>query len=106
MVDHFPNLSFTGAKVLISGSGNVAQYAALKVIELGGSVLSLSDSKGALVSKDPKGFTPADIAHIAHIKIARGYLPEFHAANESKFEWHEGQFLVLFWYLAYWTTCR
>ncbi len=42
--------SFQGKKVTISGSGNVAQYAALKVIELGGTVVSLSDSKGSIIS--------------------------------------------------------
>ena len=41
--------SFSGKRVAISGSGNVAQYAALKVIELGGTVVSLSDSKGSLL---------------------------------------------------------
>ena len=39
---------FKGKKVVISGSGNVAQYAALKVIELGGIVMSLSDSKACV----------------------------------------------------------
>ncbi len=41
-----------GKKVLISGSGNVAQYAAQKVIELGGKVLTMSDSSGVVVDKD------------------------------------------------------
>ena len=41
--------SFKGKTVAISGSGNVAQYAALKAIELGATVVSLSDSKGTLV---------------------------------------------------------
>ena len=40
--------SFDGRRVAISGSGNVAQYAAQKVIELGGKVISLSDSGGTL----------------------------------------------------------
>ena len=39
--------SFKGKRVAISGSGNVAQYAALKAIELGATIVSLSDSKGA-----------------------------------------------------------
>ena len=37
-----------GLKVMISGSGNVAQFAAEKVVELGGSVCSFSDSSGAI----------------------------------------------------------
>tara|TARA_R110000851_G_scaffold403_1_gene1287 strand:- start:1505 stop:2236 length:732 start_codon:yes stop_codon:yes gene_type:complete len=40
--------SLDGLRVVISGAGNVAQYAALKVIQLGGLVLSLSDSGGTL----------------------------------------------------------
>jgi glutamate dehydrogenase (NADP+) len=40
--------SFTGKRVAISGSGNVAQYAAQKVLELGGKVISVSDSGGTL----------------------------------------------------------
>ncbi|OWP47589.1 NADP-specific glutamate dehydrogenase [Pseudomonas nitroreducens] len=39
---------FDGQRVAISGSGNVAQYAAQKVMELGGKVISLSDSEGTL----------------------------------------------------------
>jgi len=42
-------LSFEGKRVTISGSGNVSQYAAQKVMELGGKVISLSDSEGTLV---------------------------------------------------------
>ena len=37
-----------GKRVAISGSGNVAQYAARKVMDLGGVVVSLSDSEGTL----------------------------------------------------------
>ncbi|KAM9888836.1 hypothetical protein OXX69_012984, partial [Metschnikowia pulcherrima] len=51
----------------ISGSGNVAQYAALKVIELGGKVVSLSDSKGAIIVQD--GITPEQIEEIIVAKV-------------------------------------
>ncbi|SDF37451.1 NADP-specific glutamate dehydrogenase [Pseudomonas seleniipraecipitans] len=40
--------SFDGQRVAISGSGNVAQYAARKVMDLGGTVISFSDSEGTL----------------------------------------------------------
>ncbi|KAJ6273598.1 Aldo/keto reductase [Bipolaris maydis] len=63
--------SFAGKRVAISGSGNVAQFAALKVIELGGTVISLSDSKGALIADDDKGFTPDVINQIAALKLER-----------------------------------
>src|SRR5210317_2162078 len=45
--------SFKGKNVVISGSGNVAQYAAEKVMELGGKVVTLSDSGGYIY--DPNG---------------------------------------------------
>lgn len=40
-----------GRRVAVSGSGNVAQYAARKVMDLGGKVISLSDSEGTCTSK-------------------------------------------------------
>lgn len=66
--------SFAGKRVAISGSGNVAQYAALKVIELGGTVVSLSDSKGSLIATTDQDFTPAQIDQIAAVKVARQQL--------------------------------
>ncbi|KAH0556048.1 hypothetical protein GP486_006011 [Trichoglossum hirsutum] len=68
--------SFKGKRVSISGSGNVAQYAALKVIELGGTVVSLSDSKGALIAKEGQGITADEVAIIADIKVKRQYLAD------------------------------
>ena len=74
--------SFKGKKVAISGSGNVAQYAALKVIELGGVVVSLSDSKGSLLARDQaKGFTPELIAEIAELKLKRKALVDLVTAQ-------------------------
>jgi glutamate dehydrogenase (NADP+) len=97
--------SFKDARVLISGSGNVAQYAALKVLELGGSVLSLSDSKGSLIAADSKGFTKDDIQAIAQIKLNRAYLTDFvSTAEKGRFEYHEGEpqlFLPLSVHLAH-----
>ena len=46
------NDSFEGKNVVISGSGNVAQYAAEKVLQLGGKVLTLSDSGGYIYDKE------------------------------------------------------
>ncbi|KIV78579.1 NADP-specific glutamate dehydrogenase [Exophiala sideris] len=66
--------SFSGKKVTISGSGNVAQYAALKVIELGGTVVSLSDSKGAIVATTDKGIDAEMIETIAKLKVDRKQL--------------------------------
>lgn len=58
--------------VAISGAGNVAQFTALKVIELGATVLSLSDSKGSLISD--KGFTKDVVLQIGQLKLKGGYL--------------------------------
>ncbi|KAL3468258.1 Glutamate/Leucine/Phenylalanine/Valine dehydrogenase-domain-containing protein [Aspergillus heterothallicus] len=85
--------SFAGKRVAISGSGNVAQYAALKVIELGGSVVSLSDSQGSLIVKsETESFTPEEINLIADIKVARKQLSEIaqSSAFSSKFTYIAG----------------
>ncbi|KAF2737287.1 NADP-specific glutamate dehydrogenase [Polyplosphaeria fusca] len=79
--------SFEGKRVAISGSGNVAQYAALKVIELGGTVVSLSDSKGALIDTEGKGFTPDVINQIAQLKVERKALT---ALENHCFKYVEG----------------
>lgn len=81
--------SFEGKTVAISGSGNVAQYAALKVIELGGKVVSLSDSQGALLNEE--GFTNEDVEAIATIKLQRKSLTEFKGKDSSKFEYKKGE---------------
>jgi glutamate dehydrogenase (NADP+) len=58
--------SFTGKTVVISGSGNVAQYAAEKVIQLGGKVVTLSDSAGYIYDAD--GIDTDKLAHVMEIK--------------------------------------
>ncbi|KAF4958194.1 hypothetical protein FGADI_2566 [Fusarium gaditjirri] len=88
MLKHANRGTFEGKRVALSGSGNVAQYAALKVIELGGSVVSLSDSKGALVAKDGSSFTPEQIHNIAALKIKHQALTTFE--HDGQFTWIEG----------------
>lgn len=80
--------SFKGKTVAISGSGNVAQYAALKAIELGATVLYLSDSKGALVAEAGHSVTPADIEQIAILKLKRQALTSF--AHGGKYKYIDG----------------
>ncbi|KAI1104863.1 NADP-specific glutamate dehydrogenase [Jackrogersella minutella] len=63
--------SLQGKRVAISGSGNVAQYAALKAIELGATVVSLSDSTGSLVAEGEAFFSPDHVADIAAVKLDR-----------------------------------
>lgn len=84
--------SFSGKRVAISGSGNVAQYAALKAIELGATVVSLSDSKGTIVANDEKGITIDDIAFIAQLKVDRKQLTELvnSEAHKDKFKYIDG----------------
>ena len=84
--------SFSGKKVAISGSGNVAQYAALKAIELGATVISLSDSKGTIVATSEQGITPEEIQYIADLKVARKQLTELTTDDKykDKFKYVDG----------------
>jgi len=76
--------SFAGKKVVISGSGNVAQYAALKAIDLGATVLSLSDSKGAIIATTEQGIDSALIDTVAKIKVERKALADIATTAEFK----------------------
>ncbi|MGJ4729038.1 NADP-specific glutamate dehydrogenase [Luteimonas sp. SDU101] len=77
-----------GARVLISGSGNVAQFAAIKAEELGGKVLTFSDSDGTLYARD--GFGPDAIREIAELKnLRRGRLSEL--GEDARFEYLPGK---------------
>ena len=58
--------SFTGKIVTVSGSGNVAQYACEKATELGGKVVTLSDSSGYIYDAD--GIDAERLAHVMYIK--------------------------------------
>lgn len=84
--------SFTGKRVAISGAGNVAQFAALKVIELGGVVVSLSDSKGCIISET--GITAEQVAAIAEAKVQFKSLEqivgEYSAFTENKVKYLAG----------------
>ncbi|TKA60004.1 NADP-specific glutamate dehydrogenase [Cryomyces minteri] len=84
--------SFEGKRVAISGSGNVAQYAALKAIELGATIISLSDSKGSLIATDDKGITAELVGIIADLKVKRKQLTELANSSEykNKFKYIEG----------------
>ncbi len=68
--------SLSGKRVLISGSGNVAQYAAEKVLEFGGKVLTFSDSNGTIV--DEEGIDKDKLAWIMDLKNnQRGRIKEY-----------------------------
>ena len=85
---HYARRETHGARVLISGSGNVAQYAAVKAMDLGGTVLTLSDSGGTLYAKD--GIDEAALAEIMALKNEqRGRLSEL--ADDARFQYLEGR---------------
>ncbi|PTU78367.1 NADP-specific glutamate dehydrogenase [Pseudomonas indoloxydans] len=66
---------FEGKRVAISGSGNVAQYAAQKVMDLGGRVISLSDSDGTLYAES--GLSDEQWLYLMDLKnVRRGRLRE------------------------------
>ena len=70
--------TFEGKKCVISGAGNVASFAAQKLMQLGAKVLTLSDRSGAIVVKD--GITPELLAEVMELKnVKRGELSEIKA---------------------------
>ena len=70
------NEGFKGKLVAVSGSGNVAQFATEKVIELGGKVVTLSDSSGYIYDKD--GIDADKLAYVMELKnIKRGRISEY-----------------------------
>jgi glutamate dehydrogenase (NADP+) len=65
-----------GKRCLISGAGNVALFTAEKVLELGGRVLTLSDSTGIIY--DEQGLDPRKLAFVKDLKnVRRGRLAEY-----------------------------
>lgn len=68
--------SFNGKTVAVSGSGNVAQYTVAKVLELGGKVVTMSDSNGYIF--DPDGIDRQKLEYIFELKnIFRGRIREY-----------------------------
>ncbi len=79
---------FKGKTVAISGSGNVAQFAAQKALELGAKVVTLSDSNGFIY--DPQGIDEGKLAWMMDLKnVRRGRISEY--ADKFKAEYNEGQ---------------
>jgi glutamate dehydrogenase/leucine dehydrogenase len=80
--------SFSGKTVTISGSGNVAQYATEKVIQLGGKVVSISDSNGTIHDSD--GIDAEKLAWVMDLKnIKRGRIKDY--AEKFGCEYLEGE---------------
>lgn len=80
--------SFEGRTVLISGSGNVAQYAAQKAMRLGAKVVTMSDSDGFI--HDPEGLDEEKLEYIFELKnFRRGRIKEY-AAKFPGATYHPG----------------
>ncbi|HIE4797335.1 glutamate dehydrogenase, partial [Pseudomonas aeruginosa] len=79
---------FDGQRVAISGSGNVAQYAARKVMEMGGKVISLSDSEGTLYAE--AGLSDEQWEYLMELKnVRRGRIREM--AEQFSLQFLEGR---------------
>ena len=84
--------SFDGLRVSVSGSGNVAQYAVEKAMQLGAKVITVSDSSGTVI--DEEGFTPEKLAVLMEIKNhLYGRVNDYAARTGTRFEagvrpWH------------------
>lgn len=79
---------FEGKNVMISGSGNVAQYATQKVNELGGKVISMSDSAGSIIDED--GISGEKWEYLMDLKNnRRGRIKEY--AEEFGVPYYDGK---------------
>ena len=83
------NESFKGKTVVISGSGNVSQYATEKVLQLGGKPVTLSDSNGYVY--DPEGISEEKLQYVFELKnVFRGRIREY-AQRYPGAQYFEGQ---------------
>ncbi len=81
-------INMDGMKVAISGSGNVAQFATEKVIDLGGKVVTLSDSSGTIF--DENGIDSEKLEFVMDLKnVKRGRIKEY--SKEYGVEYLEGK---------------
>ena len=85
-LSHLANTSFEGKKVIVSGAGNVAQYAAEKCTQLGGTVIAMCDSNGYIY--DPDG---VDLKKVMDIKQKRRARISVYADEVPGSEYHEGR---------------
>ncbi|MCX6927029.1 MAG: NADP-specific glutamate dehydrogenase [Verrucomicrobia bacterium] len=80
--------SFSGKVVTISGSGNVAQFAAEKAMMMGAKVVTFSDSNGFVY--DPRGVDAERLAFVKELKnVRRGRIQEY--AKQFNCEYFEGK---------------
>ncbi|MGA9450062.1 MAG: NADP-specific glutamate dehydrogenase [Verrucomicrobiia bacterium] len=85
---HTRSQSIGGKTVVVSGSGNVAQFAAAKAILMGGKVVSFSDSDGCVYDRD--GVNEEKLAFVKELKdVKRGRIKEY--ADHFQCEYHARQ---------------
>jgi glutamate dehydrogenase (NADP+) len=78
-----------GKRCVVSGAGNVAQYATEKILDLGGIPITMSDSAGYIV--EPEGFTREQLAALMHLKnVKRGRVSEY-LETSSTAKYHAGK---------------
>ncbi|EUB26251.1 Glu/Leu/Phe/Val dehydrogenase, dimerization domain protein [Streptococcus sp. AS20] len=77
--------SFDGKTVVVSGAGNVAQYAVQKATELGAKVISVSDSNGYIIDKDG-----IDFDLLVDVKVKRRARLTEYAAERASATYYEG----------------
>eukprot|EP00484_Ammonia_sp_Unknown_P030597 CAMPEP_0197048752 /NCGR_PEP_ID=MMETSP1384-20130603/24028_1 /TAXON_ID=29189 /ORGANISM="Ammonia sp." /LENGTH=500 /DNA_ID=CAMNT_0042480931 /DNA_START=182 /DNA_END=1684 /DNA_ORIENTATION=+ len=87
MKDEF-NTTYEGKRIALSGSGNVAQYTAEKLMELGGSVVSFSDSGGCII--EPNGFTEKQYKRLFELK-AEGKRCRDYAMESKTVQFYENE---------------
>jgi len=83
------NESLEGKTIVISGSGNVAQFAAEKAIHLGGKVLTLSDSSGYIY--DPEGIDAEKLAYVMELKNVKRDRIHNYVSKYPKASFHKGK---------------
>jgi glutamate dehydrogenase/leucine dehydrogenase len=84
----FKGDSLKGKTCIVSGSGNVAQFTTEKINQLGGRVVTLSDSAGFI--HDPDGIDAEKLAYVMDLKnIRRGRISEY--AEKYGCQYHEGE---------------
>jgi len=80
--------SLRGKTCVLSGAGNVAQYTALKLIQMGAKVLTLSDSSGFI--HDPDGIDEEKLNYVMELKnIKRGRISQY--AKKYKVDFHQAE---------------
>jgi glutamate dehydrogenase (NADP+) len=83
------NSSLEGKKVVVSGSGNVAQYASEKVLQLGGKILTMSDSSGFIYDKE--GIDKEKLAHVMELKNEKRARIHEYLDKYPHAEFHKGK---------------